>query len=33
MNKFYDDYNKNPHEMEFNENNMLDIGKYCMILY
>lgn len=28
MNKFFDKYNKNPHELHFNESNMLEIGSY-----
>ncbi|MBQ9011399.1 MAG: hypothetical protein IJ093_02000, partial [Bacilli bacterium] len=28
MNKFFDKYKKNPHELHFNEENMLEIGVY-----
>ena len=28
MNKFFDKYKRNPHELHFNEENMLEIGMY-----
>lgn len=28
MNKFFDEYNKNPHELHFNKDNILEIGLY-----